>query len=225
MKFRTDANSQNVVPITPPVENKEYLHTTAAGVLVPLWQTAITGLLVFTGAWLIAWLVFDLVDPIKPAVVICVLVTIGVWIWRLWQWANLTNRIEKLTNTDLNGDGKIGGKEPETIRINLNRVSDGKNGPSWSQSSMDLPLSKEQLVTLARGMNGGMPFSERVWAGPGKPFSSNEFRMLRNIMIRRGLIRLISEKDPRQGFELTEEGWSVMEYFDPPEEVDEEEEI
>lgn len=224
MKFRTNAQSQNVTPITPPVENKEYLHTSTAGAGLPFAQAIITGVLMFVGTWLLGWLIFDLTDPIKPAVILSVVTVIAVWLWRLLQWANLTN-IENLTGLDLNRDGVVGTKEPEVIRIKMSQLNDGRNGASYQSSEMDLPVTRVQLETLARGMLGGMPFSERVWAGPGKPFSSNEYRMLRSVMIRRELLELANEKDPRQGYALTEKGWSVMGYFEPAEEEEPEEEI
>jgi len=211
MKYKAQSQS----PVAPVVntDNKEFLHTYQAGALLQFLQASITAALFFVGAWLIGWLVFDLIDPIKPAVVLAVLAWIVTWLIGLLRWNSLAT-IERTLNVDLNRDGQIGNaQEPEMIRIQVNKVNgDGH----FQQSQMDLPISREQLVMLANGLLDGMPFSENKWAGTGKPFSSNEFRRMRAIMIKRGLIELVSDKDPRQGFRLTEQGYEVMEYFAPP---------
>jgi hypothetical protein len=209
MKFRTDTQSQKVVPLTPPVEDRSYLHTTGAGVVVPFLQALVTGFLFFAGAWLIGWLVFDVVDPIKPAALLTVPAVLFVWLWRLKQWGSLAAHIEQLTGLDLNNDGVIG--KPDVVRLKWSNLNDGKNGPSYEAREADFPVDREQLVALAEGLMEGKSFSENVWTGPDKPFSINEFRAVRTVMYKRGLIELASDKDARQGFKLTDEGWSVME--------------
>jgi hypothetical protein len=209
MKYKADTPGQ-VVPA--PSENREYLHTTGAGVVVPFLQTMVTGILVFMGAWLLGWLVFDLLDPIKPAIVLMVLATVGVWLWRLSQWANLA-RMEKLTGLDLNRDGVVGNKNGDVVQLKWSRLNQGQNGPSYQSGEMNLPVSREQLITLAEGLTSGLVFSENTWCGPGKVFSINEFRGLRTVMYKRGLIELANEKDVRQGYQLTEDGWEVMEHI------------
>lgn len=80
----------------------------------------------------------------------------------------------------------------------------------------DLPASPRQLEQLATGlMIAADPFSQRRWTGKGKPFSINQFNSLRDEMLRRELIRLINEKDPRQGYELSGFGRSMMKRFLP----------
>src|SRR5262245_14628112 len=160
MKYKSNSQIpiQTITPAAKPTDNKQYLHTSVAGATLPFTQAIITAVLIFIGVWLLGWLVFDLTDPIKPAVVLAVIAMIGVWLWRLRQWANLTN-IEKLTGIDINRDGVIGNrKEPEVIRIKWSQVADGRNGPTYHAGEMDLPVTREQLETLARGLIGGMPF-------------------------------------------------------------------
>jgi hypothetical protein len=62
-------------------------------------------------------------------------------------------------------------------------------------------------------LNDGRTFSEKEWCGAGRPFSVNGFRELRSEMIRRGLLARKSEKDHRQGYELTEDGKAVLGQF------------
>lgn len=99
--------------------------------------------------------------------------------------------------------------ELQTVRIDLQTT------PTQSQH-FDLPASPRQLEQLATGlMIAGDPFSQRRWTGKGRPFSINQFNSLRDEMLRRSLIRLINDKDPRQGYELTGMGRSVIKRFLP----------
>ena len=191
---------------------RPYLHTITAGVTLPLLQAGVTG-------------------------AVCALVGLGVSLWLRWRswplvslgagvisfaaawfylgrhWLNLTG-LERLTGLDLNGDGRIG-LEPsplsarEEVRVYVAEVrSDGHL--SGNQKVYDLPCDSKQLAELARGILGGLPFSERLWTGAGRPFSIVAFRDLRGELIRRGLIRLASTKDARQGYTLTLAGKHVL---------------
>ena len=113
---------------------------------------------------------------------------------------------------DLNGDGNIGKpmKEPEHFVIRLDEITADKH---YRSRNIDSVISKEQMTVLARGLLNGIPFSERNWAGSGKPLSSTEFRTLRSGWLKHGLLEVASDKDNRQGFYLTDQGWAVMEKF------------
>jgi hypothetical protein len=58
-------------------------------------------------------------------------------------------------------------------------------------------------------------FTHREWTGSAAPFSDAEFRDLRRELVKRELIRLTSDKDPRQGFKLTLAGRKMLEQFLP----------
>jgi len=76
---------------------------------------------------------------------------------------------------------------------------------------MNLDVTQEQLVELAQGLLDGIPFTEREWTGRGRPFSSGQggsFRKLRSDWLKQGLLDVVSDKDNRQGFDLTESGWA-----------------
>jgi len=71
----------------------------------------------------------------------------------------------------------------------------------------ELPISSSKLRPLAEGLLNGRPFSERTWSSL---LSSSEFRMLRQVLRTKELIEPVSDKDPRQGFRLTDAGRQLM---------------
>jgi hypothetical protein len=203
----------NIQQPTRPHAEREYLHTFTAGALLPMAQATLMGFVVFLVAWMIARIVFDAVDPHKWAVI----PGAGVWVWNLFKlfhhWLNLTT-IETVLQKDINGDGVIGPvsqpaaqNEPRKIRIQVEQVTEGR----YQSNTIDFPCDDEQLYTLAMGLNNNIPFSERAWTGAGKPFSTNEFRELKNVMKTHELIEYVSEADPRQGMRLTAKGKALME--------------
>ena len=191
-------------------KSKAFLHTLGAAVWVPLVQAVWTAVIVMVAVALLM-LSFD-VRKWQPWTIGSGVIAL-VWMWRksMNHWFKLTD-IERMTGI-LNGDGKIGEGVPEqpvvtqTIKVTLNRISQDGH---FSGEYFDLPCSPGQLKELADGLLNGAPFTEREWAGAGRPFSSDAFRGLRKEFLRRGLIELASEKDARQGYVLTDDGSQFM---------------
>lgn len=139
----------------------------------------------------------------------------------------LEARINYLTMVNASADQGMGtmyraptdAKEMSVTNIKLNTSEDEG---SYQLKYIKLPVPEHKLSALAQGLINGMPFSERQWTGLGKPFSSSEFRDLRNEMSKRGLINPVSFKDPRQGYALTAAGRAIMRHYVPsptPQEV------
>lgn len=191
--------------------SKAFLHTLGAAAWVPLAQALITGAMVtvalifFMVAWNVRnWFTWSLGIGLVTALV--------VWMYSMRHWFNLT-KLELLTGLDLNRDGAIGeakpapSSEPQTVKVTLNRISQDGH---FSGEYFDLPGTMDQMKLLADGLLNGTPFTEREWAGAGKPYSAAGFRDLRKEFVRRGLIELASEKDARQGYVLTDDGSQFM---------------
>ena len=82
-----------------------------------------------------------------------------------------------------------------------------------------LPATMAQMQDLAAGLLAGQSFTERNFTGSGKPFSSANFRSLRDELVKRGMLAAVSDKDPRAGYRLTYAGKAAMRAFlpdDPP---------
>jgi hypothetical protein len=202
---------ENAEPIVQHVPDRQFLHTRTAGFDVMLLQSLATGLMLFAGVLVIGF-TFGWMDPLKYATVSGVAGTIGWWLFSIKRWTSLTAADApqvQVRSVDHDGDPST----PRIVRVQIDKVEEG-GVKQWKM--FDLPATDEQMAELAAGLlKHGRPFSEREWAGNGRPFSSNEFRDLRSELIKRGLIALKSEKDTRQGYGLTDEGKAVFEQFLP----------
>jgi hypothetical protein len=210
---------------TPPVmkgasyADRQFLHTFLAGLLLPLAQASIIAAMSMVGTAVTLYL-FDAVDYVKPVLVMGVLTWIFTFLYLMRRWLNLTS-LEQITGLDINGDGQIGkvprsGKAAEPLLIRLDEF--GANG-HYRSRTMALDVSQDQLRALAQGLLNGLPFTERQWTGPGKPFSSGpegSFRPLRRAWLKEGILQVVSDKDHRQGFDFTDEGWAMLEKLAAP---------
>jgi hypothetical protein len=157
----------------------------AGDVIVPLYQSlasgAMAGVLVAipTLAWSWPWTV--------PAVS-TVVVTAAVWAWRLVDLVDLLRKVERWTNTDLDGDGKIGKAEPQ--RVTVETLHKDAQGNIERITYDDITADEDQLRALAWGLlMERRPFSRREWtAAPHKVFSPDQFTTLQDEMIDGGLL-------------------------------------
>lgn len=123
---------------------------------------------------------------------------------------------------DGDGRGSIYRTPTKELSVTHIKLNTSEDEGSYQLKYIKLPVPEYKLSTLAQGLINGQPFSERQWTGLGKPFSSQEFRDLRNEMSKRGLINPVSFKDPRQGYALTAAGRAIMRHYVPsptPQEV------
>ena len=189
-------------PTAPSYSEKQFLHTQTAAVIVPLMQSAVTGLIVLVVSIVLAYKL-NARDLFTWPLVFGVVAFGGMWFLLTRRWISLTN-IERMTGIDINRDGHVGTPKQATAPtvIRFERVEAGR----YTSRDIRLSASDKVLNQLADGFTHGRPFTEREWTGAGKPFSSDGFRALRSEMLKAGLIEQKSEHDPRQGFQLTEDG-------------------
>ncbi len=202
-----------------PHAEREYLHTFTAGVLVPMAQATSMAFGIFLGVWMIASLVFDAVDPHKWAVFFAVITWVGT-LFRLFRhWLSLTTIHDVIM--DFADDGKLNDSvqpsaqsEARKVRIEVQKIDRGH----YQSNTIDFPCDDEQLYTLAMGLTNNIPFAERAWTPreKGKPFSTNEFREVKDVMKKHLLVEYVSDADPRQGLRLTAEGRALMEKIAAP---------
>jgi hypothetical protein len=140
-------------------------------------------------------------------------------IFRLFRhWLSLTT-VEKKLQIDINGDGVIGNVNQPTVksgarkvRIELEKIQDSH----YQSNTIDFPCDDDQLYALAMGLMNNIPFSERAWTGTGKPFSTNDFRDVKDVMKKHGLVEYVNDTDVRQGMRLTATGRALMEKITLP---------
>jgi hypothetical protein len=211
---------------TAPTKEREYLHTLSAGALLPFAQASGFAFVIFVAVYVIGEIALNLIDPHKPAVFIGVMA----WVWMLYRllrhWLRLTMPEIVTVIKDISDDGRLNNsvqaeaeEEPSYIRIQLVK----ENG--HVADMINLPGDEHKLAALAQGLLNGMPFSEKMWTPEkaGKPFSTNTFRALKDVMLKRGLCEYSNPNEPRQGIRLTEEGRQVMQHLARPHSPTEEE--
>ena len=206
--MKTYSNDTTSVPAL----QREYLHR-GETVKVQFLQAMGTGIF-FGIATLVIGIWARWREPWMPALIIWILATGATWMILQRNWVRMST-MEMLTGLDLNRDGVVGEPvRPEPVRsipFQMNRVTE--KGHVVAGERFELPATEEQLVALADGLNNGMGFTVREWCGAGRPFSVSEFSCLRSEMLKRGLLRQKSDKDPRAGgYELTDEGRALLEH-------------
>lgn len=208
--YNTEATQQ---VLTPPVvdEGRYKLHTAQAAVGIPFGQAFISGAISGVAVMILAW-VADILDPWKPGLVIFALITPAIWFLSRHNWVGLVNRVEAWTGLDIDQDGDVN-DEPKPV-TNIDLTTSENKGHRRTQR-LQVPATEKQLQKLAIGLNGGVNFSEKIWAGQGKPFSIDGFRELRDYLIKTQLLIQKNEKDVRQGYVLTERGRRMLTHYLP----------
>jgi len=180
--------------------------TVGAGVVVPVLQGLAQGclpaILVLTGSALLA----AQVGWAWWAALVGGLVTLAlVASWRVWVFIDKRQEVlwrrEEVEHHDIDKDGHIG-RPPVQVQV---EVSEGRQ-----MQILNVRIDAGRLAILAGGVLVGRPLSEREWTGGGRLLSLGEFRGLRGELLERGLARWVSEKDRRQGVELTAAGRAVF---------------
>lgn len=196
-------------PPAPAYSDRQFLHTQTAGVMLSLLQAMITSGLLAFAVLILSW-VFEWSDGWKAALVIFGVMPFFSWLFLQRRWLLLT--AERVMQRDLNGDGVVESAnsqraEPRLVKVQVSHIKEGGN---LQVDLIGLPCTDSQLRRLAEGLLNGVPFTEGAWSGNGKPFSVAELKLLRTVMLTRELIKMRSDKDARQGYELTEDGKAVM---------------
>lgn len=195
---------------------RAYLHTMIAGAFLPFFQSLMLGLVVTIATWLIAALVFDVIDPHKPAI-LCGVLAWATMLWRLLRhWINLTT-IERVIGVDLNRDGVIGDDDqpeaeeeaPQVLRVQLIK----ENG--HISDTFDLPGGEQAFRILSKGVVNGLPISERQWTPKknGKPYGSDTWRKLCDVMRARELWEYVDPENIEQGMRTTKSGMQFHQRF------------
>jgi hypothetical protein len=179
--------------------NRSELYSILMAVSIPGLQSLGTGILFALVAGAIA-LLLNYAYPWYAA--LCA----GTWA-ALLAWLRFTNRWVETVYQDTRPVEVIeaGQNEPVTVLIANDDMTEG--------GYLDLPVSIDQVRSLADGLMNGATFSEAQWTGSGRPFTRGEFSALRAELIRRGLAAWNSPGTPARGVVLTKPGKAMMRYM------------
>jgi hypothetical protein len=196
-------------------DKRQHLHTLEGGAWLPFFQSTFTGLIVGFSMLFLA-IVFKWDKPGNWGLALGSIAWVITWLTLQRHWLSLTalEKLETLTNTDINGDGVIGAPNTDPVESPTVHIS-MTDADHHRTILFDLPASDAQMQTLAQGLLNNIPLSERNWTGKGNPFSIQQYTRLRDELILRGLAVQINQKDPRQGYSLTAAGRALMKHYSP----------
>lgn len=129
-----------------------------------------------------------------------------------WLGAMLVNRkllwmVEKITNTDLDGDNQVGEPDQPPIELNVTHADETGRFKQMFRFTLPAGVTEQSFCDFASGVTlEQRGLSEAAWAGHGRPFSKAEYGTLLDSLTRSGIIRWKNERHPAQGRELTGAG-------------------
>jgi len=183
--------------------NEKYL-TVRSGVLIPLLQSLVAGLLYGVGTSFVAKVMndfgFDEVAWWKIGLATFFLAFTRAWLALIDEWRQFLYPKPKKDPVYI---------ESEPVHTKL-EISEN-NGRSMQ--FIDLPAEPDQLIQLGMGIMEGLSFTEAQWVGRGQPFTRTQFVRLRSELIKRGLLVWNSDLDPARGVKVTGKGRAVMRHF------------
>ena len=178
------------------------LHNREAAVQSPIRQAAWTG---FILACLMAWAVwaFRIMDPLQWILGAFLIGFAGYWFTLQKHWLRLT------TGPELNVSPVVEREPAKPARSLDVWIHHPRVGGMGKSEKVTFSATPETMVTLARGLLAGRPFTRVEWVQSGI-LSDDQHRKIVAEMLTRGLLRY-KTKNPKNGTELTPEGRQVME--------------
>ena len=182
--------------------------TRESDVVVPLAQSAITGAVLAVPVGVLAasqgWSAYVPLSVMAGTFALS-------WLYLLRDSRGLLRITERIVNRDLDGDGRIGDTpaEPKSSKPNVRVDITERHDGGMRLRFLDVPIAEHKIITLARGVMNGRAFSEREWAGRGRPLSVSEFRELREQLFRANYMRW-QDGGRRQGVEFTAKGRALF---------------
>ena len=182
--------------------------TVAGDVRVPLAQAAIT-------AVVIAALITMVTTPqhgtdwIPTAVITFSAILTVSWLWLLVDHRSLLRTVERITNKDINRDGRVADRPVEIERrVALNSVEFSATGRYLRSRRIEIPRGDEHaVVEMARGVIAGKAYTQRQWA---HLYNREEFNALRDKLITNGYAIWRDLDDHNLGVEILATGRALF---------------
>ena len=109
----------------------------------------------------------------------------GAWLWLLADHRSLLRTVERITQRDIDGDGRVADQPVEVERrVAFNAVELSATGRYLRSRRIDIPRGDERaVVEMARGVIANKAFTQREWA---HIYNRDEFNALRDALIKLG---------------------------------------
>jgi hypothetical protein len=181
------------------------------GVIIPFFQSFATGLLIaLAGLGICTWQGWPGWWSLAAGAIAALLS----WLSNVNRWQRL---IEAILAPELNQieehELMPQTTQPQSIRLEIS--NENKDG-YLEGKFINLPIDPDRLRLLADGLEQGKGLTVASWTGSHGVFTRNEFELVRNELLIRGLIRQSSERTPQRGYELTVIGRHVFKRLSSP---------
>jgi len=212
---RFDQDAPQVQP--PSYADRMGLHTTDAGVKVPVEQSIVTGVLFASTLGAILLLLdVPLMTIFKWMGIVAVALATAHWIFLHVHWWNLT-RLENFLGIELDG---IPNEPPRKITIQVQKV---KENGHVEVMSYDFPVTDQQIqrffTTVKTSTRGGKGISRREWTPKNvNGFSEKEWSEFYKELVRQKLVEIRGNEcvlNP-DGEDIADGWYSRMQEADPP---------
>jgi hypothetical protein len=185
---------------------RQYYNSPIVGVVVPLLQATVTGLLLalVVGLTMLAVGGFSARQILTWSAVVLAVVAFFYWTRLIARWLHLVHSFERMTGVDLNRDGYVGdpGQQHAVIYVVTN------NG---HQTRSDFPVSFDKMKEVAAVLvENGFRYSERELTGAKKPLTLKEFDDLRDELVLKNWVVWKNPEYPQQGVTFTADGQQAM---------------
>ena len=131
------------------------------------------------------------------------------WLWLLTDHRSLLRIVERITNKDINRDGRVADKPAEVERrVAFNAVELSATGRYLRSRRIEIPRGDEAaFLQMARGVIAGKAWTQREWA---HVYNRTEFDDLRLCLIRQGYAVWQNEANHKDGADLTAPGRALF---------------
>ena len=180
--------------------------TVAGDVRVPLYQALTTAVVLSS---IVASISFAQHFDGWPTATTFVVSFAGAWLWLLADHRSLLRTVERITQRDIDGDGRVADKPIEVERrVALNAVEFSATGRYLRSRRIEIPRGDERAVCeMAQGVIADKPYTQRQWA---HLYNREEFNTLRDKLIANGYAIWRDPDDHNLGVEILATGRALF---------------
>ncbi len=202
---------QDVPQAQPAADNRGFLFKREAGVSLPLLQAAVTGFLVAVVVYILVIFALDffvVLDGWKYAGglagIVGAIVTLKQWLEGVSHW---------VYNSDLHVFPPVAAAPEAPVTktqhmIELDILRNDKSG--YKRETATFTLSDALMVQVAQVLLSRKGFTERGMTGKGKLLTPKQWDDVVRTMDKARIIELVNPREPRQGWQLTDDGEQIM---------------
>ena len=146
--------------------------------------------------------------PWQAVPIVPLLVGIAVWIIGVTSVQDTIWQIERVFNTDLDGDNVVG--QPQTVIHEYHVDNDSGDGMVTWKKMLGIPCPPDKLATYARAVLNGRSTGGRTWAGKGGLFGGDDYEKMRDRFFEVGYAHWENDENHKDGWVFNAAGRSFL---------------